>query len=549
MLIVFAVSAACSCITPPAPIEPGDSDAVVIPAPEGQQEAASGAPRPANETEAAQTEQASPLPAPEATETAAALTMPPTEQITEAPTPAPTAAPTAPPSPEPTPGPTPAPTAAPTAPPTPAPTNTPTPKPTATPKPTPTAPPKPTNTPTPKPTHTPKPTGTPTPKPTNTPKPTATPAADSSITFEPNASLPLPNSVENVPHGQPFTFGGIVRASDPIISVSAVIKKSSGSTKVYTVSFDPSQNKKSVELVDRTFPKTGNKSLTAKVKFEELSAGDYTFGLYASTTRTEDKLLAVSSFRIFDTEWRPLISNNLRCSYAYALNFFGSRDEFMFTYRWKSSTGRDIELQGGHAAWEAAHMTIIDNATGGRWEVHKKAAPAYKKAVKYLKNSYVRVHGNNGDSGVIKLSALIGTFDGIWNPRFVSDRSFISHHAFGTAIDLNASMDANVNNLSNRDLIHKEVGNKLTYNGIKTQNGVSYYDFTYSGSHSSKYRSVPTTVINYLLYELAFYRAGFNWGYYYDHTCDAMHFGLSEFSADTHNTSSRSLRKVYSYTN
>ncbi|MBR4799270.1 MAG: hypothetical protein IK047_03300, partial [Clostridia bacterium] len=61
------------------------------------------------------------------------------------------------------------------------------------------------------------------------------------------------------------------------------------------------------------------------------------------------------------------------------------------------------------------------------------------------------------------------------------------------------------------------------------------------------YKNVPTTVINYLLYELAFYRAGFNWGYYYDHGCDGMHFALSEYDPNIHNTSSRSLRKVWSY--
>ena len=351
-----------------------------------------------------------------------------------------------------------------------------------------------------------------------------------------------------MPQGQPFTFGGVVRAEDPIIAVTANIQWANGHTDSYGVYFDPAQNKTSVELFDKTFPKTGNASLSAKVKMEELPAGNYVFYLYASTTKTQYVLLSCTSFKVVDSEWRELISNNLRNSYAYALQFFGSRSEFMFTYRWKSSTGRDIELKGGIAAYEQAHMTMVENPSGGRWEVHKKAAPYYNRAVNYIKTTFVRVHGTNGDSGVIRLANLISSFDGIWNPRFVSDRSFISHHAFGTAIDLNASMDANVNTLSNRDLIRKEVGTHLAYNGIKSApDGTQYYDFTYDGSHSSLYRGIPTTCINYLLYELAFYRAGFNWGYYYDHACDAMHFGLSEFSPDTHNTSSRSLRKVYSY--
>ena len=452
------------------------------------------------------------------------------------------------PSPEPSPEPSYAPTEPPTQAPTEAPTKAPTAAPSVTPAPTATA------KPTPAPTATPKPTPAPTPAPTATPNPTAAPTpapsagTDDSIRFIPNASLPLPNSNENVPQGQPFTFGGVVRAEDPIIAVTANIQWANGHTDSYGVYFDPAQNKTSVELFDKTFPKTGNASLSAKVKMEELPAGNYVFYLYASTTKTQYVLLSCTSFKVVDSEWRELISNNLRNSYAYALQFFGSRSEFMFTYRWKSSTGRDIELQGGIAAYEQAHMTIVDNPSGGHWEVHKKAAPYYNRAVNYMKTTFIRVHGTNGDSGVIKLSSLISSFDGIWNPRFVTGRSFISHHAFGTAIDLNASMDANVNTLSNRDLIRKEVGTHLTYNGIKTApDGTQYYDFTYDGSHSSKYREVPTTCINYLLYELAFYRAGFNWGYYYDHACDAMHFGLSEFSADVHNTSPRSLRKVRNY--
>lgn len=449
-----------------------------------------------------------------------------------------TAEPTELPTPVPTEEPTEAPTAVPTAAQTPAPTAKPTPaptaKPTATPKPTQTAAPKPTA------------------APTATPKPTATPApaGDGSITYVESKSLPLPGyySGEKVPQGQPFTFGGVVKSSDPITEVKLVISGSGGYTYSKSVTFDASEGRTAVELVDRTFPASGNNSLTAKVKFQDLASGSYSFALYASTSKAKNALLLTRSFKIVGGEWRELISNNLRNSFAYALQFFGSRDEFMFTYKWKASTGRDIELQGGLAAWESAHMTVINNATGGKWEVHKKAAPGFNKAVGYLKTAHLRVHGTNGDSGVIKLSSLIKTFDGIWNPRFVSDRSFVSHHAFGAAIDLNASLDANVNSLSNRTLIKNEVGGHLTYNGIKTaSDGTKYYDFTYDGSHSSEYLEVPTTVINYLLYELAFYRAGFNWGYYYDHTCDAMHFGLSEFSADVHNTSSRSLRKVHSY--
>lgn len=474
------------------------------------------------------------------------------EAPTEAPTPAPTDAPTAAPTEEVIAVPTAelltaAPTAELTPAPTAAPTNTPKPTaaPTNTPKPTaaPTRTPKPTAAPTPAaPAVTPMPT--PAPAQTATPKPTETPSAgDDSIRFSESASLPLPSLNEDVPWGQPFTFGGIVKSDTPILSVTAEIVSSGGSRYSRSVEFDASDNKTSVELVDKTFPSSGNASLTAKVKFQDLAAGNYTFNLYARAVGTGNVILKSRQFKIVKNEWNQLISNNLRNNYAYALQFFGSRGEFMFKYKWKASTGRDIIIESD---WDSKHLTSVVNPNGKKWYVHKKAAPYYNRAIEYLDTAYVHV-GGTYDSGVIKLWSLVESFDGTVNHRFVSDRSFVSHHAFGTAIDLNASMDANVNKLANRTLIKEEVQNHLVYNGIKEKNGVRYYDFTYTGSHSSRYKNVPTTIINYLLYELAFYRAGFNWGYYYPHTCDAMHFGVSEMSSDIHNTSGRSLRKVFSY--
>ena len=442
---------------------------------------------------------------------------------------------------------------------TPAPTSEPTPEPTQTPKPTaaPTQTPKPTAAPTqtPKPTaaptQTPKPTAaptqTPTAAPTATPKPTQTPAptaqpGQSAISLTQSANLPLPSTNEDLPQGQPLCFGGIVKSDAPILSVTAVVKTQSGANAISgSVSFTEAQNVRRVELVDPTFPKEGDASLTKKLKFEELAAGSYTFSLYAEAARSGSTLLYSSAFKVVGGEWRQLISNNLRNCYAYALSFFGSRDQFMFRYRW--AQGRQIEVE---SSWLYPRMTSVTSPSGQTWYVHKKAAPHYNSAINYMKTSFVRVRGTS-DSGVIRLWELVSTFDGILNTRFVSARDFVSHHAFGTAIDLNASMTPNNNVLANRALILSEVRDKLVYNGIKTENGVSYYDFTYTGNYSEKHRNVPTTVVNYLLYELAFYRAGFSWGYYYAHACDAMHFGLSEMSADTHNTSDRSLRKVYSY--
>lgn len=376
--------------------------------------------------------------------------------------------------------------------------------------------------------------------PTDAPQTSDMPASDE-IQFAESSSLPLPSMKENLPKGQPFCFGGVVKANSPILTVKAVISSESGYYSESVVRFDASENKTKVELVDPTFPREGDNSLTKKTKFENLSAGTYSFCLYASAVGVAERLIKSSSFKVVSDEWHTLISNHLRNNYAFALSFFGDRDEFLFKYKWED--GRQIKVE---QSWLNAHIGNVTSPSGKKWYVHKKAVPSYEQAIAYMNSTYLRVRGSS-DSGIIKLWDLVKTFDGTLNTRFVSERTFVSHHAFGTAIDINASMDANLNRLENRALIMDEVSNHLTYNGIKTSNGISYYDFTYDGSHSSKHKNIPTTIINYLLYELAFYRAGFGWGYYYTHACDGMHFTVSELPTDLHNTSSRALRKVYSY--
>ncbi|MBQ7060967.1 MAG: M15 family metallopeptidase [Clostridia bacterium] len=424
-------------------------------------------------------------------------------------------------------------------------TEVPTEEPTAEPTAEPTPEPTPTPSPTPEPTPTPVPTPAPTPAPvpTPTPVPTATPApvTDGSISFSASASLPLPSLDEDIPRGQPFCFGGTVRSESPILSVTAAVVSSAGTAISGTVSFPASEGRTSVELVDRTFPAQGDASLTKKLHFEELPSGSYFFELYVTTTARDNVLLQKSEFRVVSSEWIRLISNNLRNNYAYALSFFGSRDEFMFRYKW--ADGRQITVEPG---WLNAHFSSVTSPAGQTWYVHRKAQPYFSRAIGYLSGTYVHV-GGTYESGVIRLWDLVGSFDGILNTRFVTDRTFVSHHSFGTAIDLNASMTPNRNVLENRNLIRTEVRDKLVYNGVRERDGVRYYDFTYSGSYSETYRGVPTSIINYLLYELAFFRAGFAWGYYYDHACDGMHFTVSELPADLHNSSSRALRKVWDY--
>ena len=97
---------------------------------------------------------------------------------------------------------------------------------------------------------------------------------------------------------------------------------------------------------------------------------------------------------------------------------------------------------------------------------------------------------------------------------------------------------------------------KVVYKGrgIYTADGsndtVENFNFTYTGTAkpwSEQRTKVPEPLMNYLLYELAFYRAGFSWGVYYPHTSDAMHFSLSELSPSLFEEGEYAMRKVFEY--
>lgn len=241
-------------------------------------------------------------------------------------------------------------------------------------------------------------------------------------------------------------------------------------------------------------------------------------------------------------EWEQLTPEDFNDSYDEALSFFGDEARFCYRYQWVS--GRYTMADPD---WEETYITTIAGLPEGTdWTVHVDAVPYFEQALAYLRGTHVRVSGTNGDSGVIPLASLVGTYNGCYVSRFTSSLRTISHHAFGTAIDLNATLAPNLNTAENIALIDDEVGDHLVYNGVKSENGLSYYDFTYSGGYEALLAGVPETVVNYLLYELAFYRAGFLWAHYYRSTSDGMHFTLSEFVYRKHDDGS-GLKKVFDY--
>lgn len=219
--------------------------------------------------------------------------------------------------------------------------------------------------------------------------------------------------------------------------------------------------------------------------------------------------------------------------------FDGDTDKFTFAYQWANGVFIRIDPK-----WTEKYIVRSDMGN-----VHADAYPYFQQAKEYIDSTWLRVSGTNGDSGVIPLSRLVDGYGGTRVSRFQRGGRVISHHSFGTCIDINAGLFPNQNRFARKQLIYDEVTKHLTYNGIRYADGALFYDFTYSGTYGRRVWYVPETVVNYLLYELAFYRAGFNWGYYFTHTSDAMHFTLTESNYFYHTDPDIGLRKVSVYYN
>ncbi len=382
---------------------------------------------------------------------------------------------------------------------------------------------------------------------TPAPSPSPAPSAPSELVFEADANAPLPRITDRLARGASYQLGGTVRSSYPLLSVTVSIDCDYNMDLFYpyaqTVTFDPADAVYAYSLTgDQT---QEGAPLSSLVDFSALHTGVHTLDiLTTSTAQTTPVLLCETRFYVLSERWERFekadFNNN---SYATALAFFG--DEERFLYRYQHVHARYTVADPD---WENEYIVSFDAIEGGEpWRIHRDALPWYRQAAAYLGVVHARVSGTNGDSGVLPLTALIDTYNGSYLSRFTSSQKYVSHHAFGTATDLNGGMGVNDNTAENDPIIADEVGNKLAYNGIKEENGVSYYDFTYSGdSLLWTFRGIPETIINYLLYELAFYRAGFQWGYYYVSTSDAMHFTLTDNIRLSHDGSD-GLRKVFAY--
>ena len=370
-----------------------------------------------------------------------------------------------------------------------------------------------------------------------------TEAREPDAIFQADADHPMPADGAVLKLGEPFAIGGVVFCSDPMSAVTVSVTCAHNGREPYPY-------KKAVRFSGKgpgryaltDAPQDGEVSLSEQVDFTEFLVGVHTLTVSVSCKGMRSKEVFRCRFYVVGDDWEQITEASFPDSYPEALAFFGDTERFL--YRYQRVNGRYILAD---PEWEKTYITPVEAyPDGAPWLMHVDAVPYFTKAFAYLEAVHVRVHGTNGDTGVLPLKRLITEYNGCYVSRFTSSLKAISHHTFGTAVDVNASMQPNKNDNANTALIDDDVKGHLAYNGIVTEDGVAYYDFTYDGSYENDPNGVPQTCVNYLLYELAFYRAGFEWAHYYKSTSDAMHFCLSEFVTYTHE-GEMGLKKVFAY--
>jgi hypothetical protein len=203
---------------------------------------------------------------------------------------------------------------------------------------------------------------------------------------------------------------------------------------------------------------------------KSLRAGSYRFTLSATTVAQPDPVVLLSrECSIVRTQQFLLTQNQFDDNYLDALEFFGGdTDKFLFHYSRRE--GRYIATDED---WRNKYLVV---SSLGR--VHVDALPHFEAAEHYLKNTYVRVSLQNPVTGLVSEGSVLLLDElleksATYVPRFQSNQEYISHHTFGTAIDVNDTMVPNKNRPENHEVIGDDVKNHLIYNGIPTdENGV-----------------------------------------------------------------------------
>lgn len=375
------------------------------------------------------------------------------------------------------------------------------------------------------------------------------PPAQAAIALTPCREVPLPNPDLIVSEHAQYNLHGLIVSEAPLTEISLSITTPNWTGRPYPltakVSIPPEANCTRYCLDETEIG--GGKPLNELVDFRTLKTGKHTIVLTASSTAAKDVKLYESNFRVTEAENRfPLQQYNFSDNYYAALRFFGyDTEKFMPTYSIKGG-GEEVMISTA-TEWRNANIVDTDTVFG---RVHIDAVPYFEQAQRYLETGYFRVESEGRDTKVRCLLDLIEDC-GSYVPRFQNNGRYISHHSLGVCSDINNTSYPNLDIQTNHDLVGNDVRDKLSYNGIRTdeETGQKYYSFTYTGNYPRGVCRVPKTIVNYLLYELALYRAGFGWGFYYFNHCDAMHFTLTDTSPDRHDSPDGGLRKVFEYYN
>lgn len=360
--------------------------------------------------------------------------------------------------------------------------------------------------------------------------------------------VPLPANDQQLERERDYNLHAAIYASSALASVTATLmpKDEKAKEQSVTVTFDPASDIRRWSI-DESWPTVEQTSLNEGLNFALCNAGRWVFTISAATAdHPESVLLYTSTFEIIKVQKHRLNQNVFDDNWDEAYAFFGGdTEQFLPVYYLSNSSSPEfISVEN---AWRNTYL-VKSELHGAR--VHKAALPHFNKAAEYLKTSYVLINTPKyATARPLLLDKLVGN-TGTYVPRFQKNQEFISHHTLGTAVDINSKTFPNTNNKANQELIGTDVRDYLQFDGIGVdEKGLQYYEFTYTGDYRTYTQRIPNTIINYLIYELAFYRAGFSWGYYYETTCDAMHFMLTEVDINKHIDSDVGLRKVYEYYN
>ena len=335
----------------------------------------------------------------------------------------------------------------------------------------------------------------------------------------------MPREGEQVALGQAIGLEGMIDSSTPIRDVKVIVFDSNGNIELETEA-------EQADLGGTSYVLYGyDTSITTKAPFSKLTEGNKCLRLICSNEEENNVVLWEANFTI--SEWVKLTESEIHGIFIDDLKEFFGNNDYLFTYKVTKRAGRGITISD---EWTDKYIVSV-TFNRRSYSVNKLSLDRFTRAFEYIKNSYVHFTYNDGTSGVFCLNDIqeYNLADGAFVPRFQDmSMNVISHHSFGTAIDLNSTLEVNKIKVdengvdTNWNLISAAL-TRLSYEGLKTVSGrENVYCFKYDGNKPTTGRAVPDALVNYLWHELAFAREGFSWGGYFGNGSDAMHFTLTE---------------------